>query len=107
MTNLIKHMPANTAAGFYRAEQRAEYITSYEIHHRMDFNKTHERKFATLKLGVQIAEILRPLLDFGPYTEGRYEQMTQRLISIVSFAASFATLIRKNGNTVLYQFMRH
>ncbi|THW53742.1 hypothetical protein D6D17_02897 [Aureobasidium pullulans] len=90
--------------GFYRAEQRAEYITSYEIHHRMDFNETHERKFATLKLGVQIAEILRPLLDFGPYTEGRYEQMTQRLISIVSFAADFATLIRKNGNTVLYQF---
>ena len=73
MTNLIKHMPANTAAGFYRAEQRAEYITSYEIHHRMDFNETHERKFATLKLVVQIAEILRPLLDFGPYTEAKVD----------------------------------
>ncbi|KAH0361670.1 hypothetical protein KCU65_g8558, partial [Aureobasidium melanogenum] len=91
--------------GFYREEQRALYITSYEIQYRRDVNQSNERQLANLRLALQISMLLDPLYHLDPQNETRELSLLQsKLISIVATAAKLATLMRRSGNTVLYQF---
>ncbi|KAK6007207.1 hypothetical protein QM012_006215 [Aureobasidium pullulans] len=93
--------------GFYREEQRALYITSFELQYRVDANQCGERHFANLELALQISMLLDPLYHLDPRNvEEEFSLLQQKLISIVEAAAELATLMRRNGNTVLYQFGR-
>lgn len=93
-------------SGFYREEHRAEHITSYELQYRMDLNECYERKQATLKTALQIWLLLQPLsrLDSRSKDVRSENELQQDLITIVATAARLATLMRKGGKTVLYQF---
>ncbi|KAH0357052.1 hypothetical protein KCU81_g672, partial [Aureobasidium melanogenum] len=91
--------------GFYREEQRALCITSYEIQYRRDVNQSNQRQLANLKLALQISMLLDPLYHLDPQNETReFSLLQSNLISIVATAAKLATLMRRSGNTVLYQF---
>ncbi|KAI5208852.1 hypothetical protein AUEXF2481DRAFT_6446 [Aureobasidium subglaciale EXF-2481] len=91
--------------GFYRAEQRAQYITSYEIQHRVNLNTSSVRKHDVFKMALQIAELLKPLFELRRSTEhDPHGEVVKGLYTIVDRAAELATLMRKSGNTVLYQF---
>lgn len=92
--------------GFYREEHRAEHITSYELQYRVDLNECYERKQATLKTALQIWLLLEPLsrLDSRSKDVRSENELQQDLITIVATAARLATLMRKSGKTVLYQF---
>lgn len=94
------------AAGFCREEHRAEHITSYELHYRVDLNECYERKVVTLKTALQIWMLLDPLfrLDSRSKDLRSVNELQQDLITIVATAARLATLMRKSGKTVLYQF---
>ncbi|KAG9580725.1 hypothetical protein KCU84_g13924, partial [Aureobasidium melanogenum] len=91
--------------GFYREEQRALYITFYEIQYREDVNQSTQRQFANLKLALQISMLLDPLYHLDPQNETKeFSLLQSKLISIVATAGKLATLMRRSGNTVLYQF---
>ncbi|KAI5209585.1 hypothetical protein E4T39_00834 [Aureobasidium subglaciale] len=91
--------------GFYRAEQRAQCITSYELGHRVNLDTCDERKEAVFKMALQIAEMLKPLFALRRSTEhDLHGKVAEGLHTIVDRAAELATLLRKSGNTVLYQF---
>ncbi|KAI4715741.1 hypothetical protein E4T48_08069 [Aureobasidium sp. EXF-10727] len=91
--------------GFYREQRRAEHIASYELQYRVDLNQTDERKFANLELALQISRLLQPLWDLDrENTEEDFRQFQQEAFMIVKVAAELATLMRKSGVWVLYQF---
>ncbi|KAI5274613.1 hypothetical protein E4T47_02383 [Aureobasidium subglaciale] len=91
--------------GFYRADQRAQYITSYEIQHGVNLNTSSVRKHDVFKMALQIAELLKPLFELRRSTEhDPHGEVVKGLYTIVDRAAELATLMRKSGNTVLYQF---
>jgi len=95
--------------GFYREERRAEHMTSYEIQYRVDLNETEERKVAILKTALQIWMLLEPLFRLDSRNNDSdkiHDELRQSLIMIVAKAARLATLMRKSGKTVLYQFGR-
>lgn len=72
----------------------------------MDLNECYERKEATLKTALQIWMLLEPLarLDSRSKDVRSDHELQQDLITIVATAAWLATLMRKSGKTVLYQF---
>jgi hypothetical protein len=92
------------SVGFYREEHRAEHITSYEIQYRVGLNESAERKLANLKTSLQIWMLLEPLYRLDSRNRKPSDELQQVLITIVATAARLATLMRKSGKTVLYQF---
>lgn len=104
-TNATYEQATDCVVGFYREEQRALYITSFELQYREDVNQCEERQSANLKLALQISMLLDPLYHLDPQNdENEFNLLQQRLISIVATAAELATLMKKSGNMVLYQF---
>jgi hypothetical protein len=93
--------------GFYREERRAEHIISYQIQYRVDLNDIEERKIANLKTALQIWMLLEPLFRLDSRNKDQINnELQQALIMIVAKAAQLATLMKKSGKTVLYQFCK-
>lgn len=72
----------------------------------MKINTCTERKQANLKLALQIAEMLQPLLllddEEDEDVQEKFERLMRALIKIVTGAAALSTQMKVNGNTVLY-----
>jgi hypothetical protein len=98
-------LTTDCTVGFCREDHRAEHITSYEIQYRLNVNHCTDRQSAIVKTTLQICKLLEPLfrLDSRIRDEPQ-DEVQQDLIMIVGAAAELATLMRKSGKTVLYQF---
>jgi hypothetical protein len=93
------------ALGFCREEHRAEHITSYEIQYRLNVNHCKERQTAIVEMTLQICKLLHPLFQLDSRIQHKpQDEVQQDLIMIVGAAAELATLMRRSGKTVLYQF---